>query len=226
MPRILIVEDEAAIAGPLSDFLELQGYEVTCAADGPGGLEVTATWEPDLVLLDIMLPKQNGLDVCRAMRERGLDAPIIMLTAKGQEEDKIAGLDAGADDYVTKPFSVKELDARIRAQLRRANGETASADAYSFGDVTVSFRRREVVKAGVEQMLATMEFELLRYFIEHRGEALPRSRLLTEVWGYQHPPSTRTVDTHVLNLRRKLERDPHEPEHIVTVHGVGYKFTG
>ena len=226
MAQILIVEDEPAVAEPLADFLSLQGYDTLTARDGGEGLELVLRHRPDLVLLDIMLPVTSGLDLCREIRKRGLRMPIVMLTAKGQEADKVAGLDAGADDYVTKPFGLRELHARIRAQLRRAQSRTPQASQYSFGDVVVHFKTREVVKAGRDRELAALEFELLSYFIEHRNEPLTRSELLTDVWGHKFAPTTRTVDTHVLNLRRKLEDNPREPLFILTVHGVGYKFVG
>ena len=226
MQRILLVEDEKSILDPLADFLKLQGYEVLCAVDGVDGLEMALHRQPDLVLLDLMLPGMDGFDVCRAVRAQGLTMPIIMLTAKGEESDKVAGLELGADDYVTKPFSVRELHARIRARLRRGNGQIEPIDTYAFGDVTVDFKTREVLKAGEPRQLAVMEFDLLRYLIEHRGEVVPRTQLLNDVWGYDRFPTTRTIDTHILNLRRKLETDPHNPDYFLTIHGVGYRFVG
>jgi two-component system, OmpR family, alkaline phosphatase synthesis response regulator PhoP len=226
--RILLVEDEPGLVLTLTDRLSREGYRVETAGDGETGLE-RAVGEPfDLVLLDVMLPKMNGFDVCRALRQRGVDTPVIMLTARGQVVDKVVGLKLGADDYLTKPFETAELLARIEARLRRPPPAAAppSPDTYGFGAVRVDFRRAEVTRDGTALELSAREFQLLRYFIEHRGATLSRDELLNEVWGYHAMPSTRTVDVHVAWLRQKIEPNPRHPQFILTVHGLGYKFVG
>jgi len=180
---------------------------------------------PDLILLDIMMPRISGWDVCRELRKRGINTPIIMLTARGQEVDTVLGLELGADDYVTKPFSVRELLARVRAVLRRP-GVRSEIESYSFGSVRIDFKQRLVFKGKREVKLTRKEFEIMKYFIAHRGEALSREQMLDEIWGYEQFPTTRTVDTHILKLRQKLEDDPEHPRFILTVHGSGYKFVG
>jgi len=190
---------------------------------GTAGLVLAMEKNPELILLDIMLPRVNGYEVCRSIRERGLEMPILMLTAKGQEEDIVLGLNLGADDYITKPFSVRELMARIRAVLRRP-GPRQKFEEFAFGDVRVHLRARQAFKAGREVRLTRKEFDLLRYLVEHPGEVITRDRLLDEVWGYDRFPTTRTVDTHILRLRQKFEDDPERPAHIVTAHGQGYRF--
>src|SRR5215813_15460030 len=224
MPRILIVDDEPEMVRGLQDNLRFEGYQTLTAGDGARALALAASEVPDLIVLDLMMPGLSGWDVCRALRERGLDIPIIMLTARGQESDQVRGLELGADDYLTKPFSLRELLARVRAVLRRP-GPRQKTDELAFGDVRVHRRGRQVFKAGRELTLTRKEFDLLAYFLEHRGETITRDRLLDEVWGYEQFPTTRTVDTHVLRLRRKFEADPDRPTLIVTVHGQGYKFT-
>lgn len=226
MPRILIVEDDEAIAVALRDGFEFEGYEVGLAVDGEAGRQSASRENWDLILLDVMLPKLSGIDVCKQLRREGSKTPIIMLTARSQEIDKVVGLKIGADDYVTKPFSFLELLARVEALLRRATGRAEGPETYLFGDVKTDFRRMEVSKAGGRVEMSRLEFELLKYFIDHRGQALPRERLLDAVWGYESESQTRTVDMHVAKLRKKLEDDPAHPSWIVTVHRVGYKFTG
>jgi two-component system alkaline phosphatase synthesis response regulator PhoP len=211
------------VAG-LRDNFEYEGYDVISAEDGLSGLERALADDPDLVVLDVMMPRMSGLEVCKAVKARRPSTPIIMLTARGQEIDKVVGLELGADDYVTKPFSIRELMARIKAVLRRASPQGSVADVYRFGDVEVNVRGNEVRRAGSAVELSTKEFALLAYFISHPGETLSRDRLLDEVWGYQNYPSTRTVDTHIVHLRHKVEPDPEQPRFIVTVHGSGYKF--
>jgi two-component system alkaline phosphatase synthesis response regulator PhoP len=223
MPRILIVDDEPEIVRGLEDNLRFEGYQTASATNGEDGLSLAASQAPDLVLLDIMMPKLSGWDVCRELRRRGVDVPIIMLTARGEEMDRVRGLELGADDYITKPFSLRELLARVRAVLRRP-GPRHKFEEFAFGDVRVQRRARRVVKAGSEVRLTRKEFDLLVYLVEHRGEVVTRERLLDEVWGYERFPTTRTVDTHVLRLRRKFEADPDRPVFILTVHGQGYKF--
>jgi len=229
--RVLIVEDDEAMSVALRDGFEYEGYRVTVAPDGETGLRLAAAGDPgpDLVILDVMLPRKSGLDVCKELRSRGNDVPIIMLTARGQEIDKVLGLKLGADDYITKPFGFMELLARAEAVLRRSDGRVAqreTPESYRFGEVEIDFKRHEATYGGEPLELSPREFELLSFFIQHRGEVVTRERLLDAVWGYNTIPFTRTVDMHVAKLRKKIEDDPSDPRHIVTVHRLGYKFTG
>jgi DNA-binding response OmpR family regulator len=228
--KVLIVEDDEAMAVALKDGFTYEGYEVSMAADGALGLQKASEDGADLMILDVMLPKMTGLDVCKRLRGAGNSIPIIMLTARGQEIDKILGLKFGADDYVTKPFSFMELMARAEAVLRRSSGALASSSAkvetYSFGDVEIDFSRHEATKGGETIEMSPREYRLLEYFIEHRGEVVSRDQLLDSVWEYDNMPFTRTVDTHIAKLRKKVEDVPSDPKHIVTVHRLGYKFTG
>lgn len=225
--RILLVEDEPGLVLTLTDRLRSEGYDIESASDGPSGLERGARERWDLILLDVMLPGASGFDVCRDLRQRGVTTPIIMLTARGQIVDKVLGLKIGAEDYLTKPFDMLELLARIEVQLRRrAAAATGQAAQYSFGDVLVDFRKAEVTRAGRPADLSAREFLLLKYFIEHREATLTRDELLNEVWGYHSMPSTRTVDVHVAWLRQKIEENPRHPKYLTTVHGLGYKFIG
>ena len=225
--RILLVEDEPGLVMTLSDRLVAEGYAVESARDAETGLTRACAESFDLIILDVMLPGGNGFDVCRDLRQSGNRTPIIMLTARGQVMDKVLGLKIGADDYVTKPFEMMELLARVEAQLRRAsNGVSVSAGSYHFGDVRVDFRRAEAYRGQDVVDLSAKEFKLLRYMIEHRGAALSRDELLNEVWGYHAAVTTRTVDVHVAGLRQKLEVNPRHPQVILTLHGVGYKFAG
>jgi two-component system alkaline phosphatase synthesis response regulator PhoP len=223
MPRILVVDDEPEIVRGLEDNLRFEGYQTSSATDGETALTLAAREAPDLIILDLMMPRMSGWDVCRTLRARGIEVPIIMLTARGGEADRVQGLELGADDYIAKPFSLRELLARIRAVLRRP-GPRETWEEYVFGDVRVRMRSRQVFKAGREITLTRKEFDLLAYLLTHRGEVVTRERLLDEVWGYERFPTTRTVDTHVLRLRRKFEPDPDRPQRILTVHGQGYKF--
>jgi two-component system alkaline phosphatase synthesis response regulator PhoP len=228
MPRrILLVEDEPGLVLTLTDRLEAEGYYVDAVTDGETAI-TRATSEPfDVILLDVMLPRRDGFDVCRTIRQRGVTSPVLMLTARGQVVDRVVGLKLGADDYLTKPFEMVELLARIEALLRRAPQPGGpAAEHYRFGDVTIDFRRAEVAKLGEPVDLSALEFKLLRYFVEHRGATLSRDELLNEVWGYDAMPSTRTVDVHVAWLRQKLEPNPRVPQYILTIHGLGYKFAG
>jgi len=229
MSRVLLVEDEPGLVMTLTDRLMAEGYEVESATDAPSGLEMAAAGSFDAILLDVMLPGGNGMDVCRTLRQRGLQTPILMLTAKGQVVDKVVGLKLGADDYLVKPFEMAELLARVEALIRRSNNTSSgapTAESYRFGDIGVDFRKAEVTKGGQTLELSAREFKLLKYFVEHRSAALTRDELLNEVWGYNAMPSTRTVDVHVAWLRQKLEDNPRHPQYILTVHGLGYKFVG
>jgi len=224
--RILLVEDELGLVMTLCDRLTSEGYTVETANDGETGLARATNSTFDLIILDVMLPRRGGFDVCRDLRQRGVGTPIIMLTARGQVTDKVVGLKIGADDYVTKPFEMMELLARVEAQLRRATvGGTLSTEVYQFGDVRVDFRRAEAYRGEDAVDLSAKEFRLLRYLIEHRGAALSRDELLNEVWGYDAAVSTRTVDVHVAWLRQKLEPNQRHPQYILTIHGLGYKFS-
>ena len=224
MTRILVVEDDPAILRGLSDNLRLESYEVVTAADGEAGDRLAHEARPDLIVLDLMLPKRSGYELCRKLRSEGLTTPILMLTARGEEADRVLGLDLGADDYVTKPFSVRELLARIRALLRRAHPPRPLPDELRFGDVVVDFRSYEAKRGGTPVDMTPKEFQLLRLLAARAGEVVSRGELLEDVWGYETLPNTRTVDNHVASLRAKLEPDAPETRHIQTVHGLGYKF--
>lgn len=225
--RILLVEDELGLVMTLTDRLVSEGYTVENARDGELGLQRALNEPFDLIILDVMLPRKNGFDICRDLRQKNLTTPIIMLTARGQVIDKVLGLKLGADDYVTKPFEMLELLARVEAQLRRAPQVLESSpDIFLFGTVRVDFRRAVVTKDNEAVELSAREFKLLRYFIDRRGDILSRDELLDEVWGYNAMPSTRTVDVHIAWLRQKLEPNPRHPQFILTVHGLGYKFAG
>ena len=226
MTKILVVEDEPNMVAGLRDNFEFEGYEVITAADGVAGLERALSDSPDLVLLDVMMPRMSGLDVCKQLKAKRPSVPIIMLTARGQEVDKVVGLELGADDYVTKPFSIRELLARVKAVLRRAKVVPKDQERYSFGDVEVNLRSCQVLRRGKAVDFSAKEFDLLKYFLGHPGETLSRDRLLEQVWGYDRFPTTRTVDAHIVRLRQKLEPRPEEPRFILTVHGTGYKFVG
>jgi two-component system alkaline phosphatase synthesis response regulator PhoP len=224
--RVLIVEDEPGLVLTLTDRLKAEGYSVGTAADGPAGFERATRERWDVILLDVMLPGASGFDVCRDLRQRGVTTPVIMLTARGQVVDKVLGLKLGADDYLTKPFDMLELTARIEVQLRRATAGSGGGTQYQFGDITVDFRKAEVRRKGELLDLSAREFLLLKYFIEHREATLTRDELLNEVWGYHSMPSTRTVDVHVAWLRQKIEPNPRHPQYVLTMHGMGYKFVG
>lgn len=226
MSNILIVEDEPDMVVGLRDNFELEGYQVSVARDGAEGLQKALAEKPDLIVLDLMLPKMSGLDVCRNLRKSSFDAPILMLTARGQELDKVLGLEVGADDYITKPFGLNELLARVRAHLRRASNEVAVIENYSFGDIKVDFQKYKAMKNGAPIELGPREFELLKFLVNHRGETVTREQLLDAVWGYDAMMYTRTVDNHIAKLRQKIENDPENPAFILTVHRVGYRFVG
>ena len=224
--RVLLIEDEPGLVLTLTDRLTSEGYEVAAASDGPAGLERATRESWDVILLDVMLPGANGFDVCRDLRQRSITTPVIMLTARGQILDKVLGLKLGADDYLTKLFDMLELMARIEVQLRRASSRQSGTTPYHFGNISVDFRKAQVLKDGVKLDLSAREFLLLKYFIEHREATLTRDELLNEVWGYHSMPSTRTVDVHVAWLRQKIEPNPRNPQYVLTLHGLGYKFVG
>jgi two-component system alkaline phosphatase synthesis response regulator PhoP len=224
--RLLLVEDEPGLVLTLTDRLTREGYAVEASADGESGLERAASEPFDLILLDVMLPRLGGFDVMRELRKRGVETPVIMLTARSQVVDKVVGLKMGADDYVTKPFEMVELLARVEAKLRRAPAAQHAVEGHQFGDIRMDFRKAEITRGGATLDLSAREFQLLRYFVEHRGATLSREELLNEVWGYNSMPSTRTVDVHVAWLRQKIEPNPRHPQYILTVHGLGYKFAG
>jgi two-component system alkaline phosphatase synthesis response regulator PhoP len=223
--RILLVEDEPGLVLTLTDRLESEGYAVAAATDGVSGLERLVREKWDVALVDVMLPGLSGFDLCRDARQRGVTTPIVMLTARGQTIDKVLGLKLGADDYLTKPFDMMELLARIEVQLRRAT-PAGAATVYRFGDIVVDVRKVELTRGGTPIDLSAREFLLLKYFIEHREATLSRDELLNEVWGYHSMPSTRTVDVHVAWLRQKIEPNPRQPRYLLTMHGLGYKFVG
>lgn len=227
--RILLVEDEPGLVLTLTDRLTSEGYEVTSEEDGDAGSKNALSNPYDLFILDVMLPGRSGLDICQDIRKKEIQTPILMLTARGQVVDKVVGLKLGADDYLTKPFEVPELLARIEALLRRVNLQAkpaTSPEEYKFGDISIDFRSAEVKHDGNIIELSAKEFQLLKYFVEHRGATLSRDELLNEVWGYDALPSTRTIDVHVAWLRQKLEPQARRPQYILTVHGLGYKFVG
>jgi two-component system, OmpR family, alkaline phosphatase synthesis response regulator PhoP len=224
--KILLIEDEEGLIITLTDRLHSEGFTVETATDGETGLALALNNSFDLILLDVMLPKKNGFDVCRDLRQKNIATPILMLTAKGETVDKVVGLKLGADDYLTKPFEVIELLARIEALLRRSPTTTDnSPDSFIFSDVTIDFKRAEVTKSNQKIELSAIEFKLLQYLIENKGEVHSRDKLLDQVWGYDAMPTTRTVDVHIAWLRQKLEDNPKYPQFIQTVHGFGYKFT-
>jgi DNA-binding response OmpR family regulator len=225
MARILIVEDEPIIAGALHDDLSLEGYDVTVIGDGSAGAKYAIEHPVDLIVLDIMLPGRDGVDVCRDVRRAGLKTPILMLTARVQEAEKILAFESGADDYVTKPFGTKELRARIKALLRRAdNGRGDRPEVFGFADVEVNFTRGEARRSGQPLDLTLTEFKLLCTFVRNQGRVLSRQQLLDAAWGVGTVLSDRAVDNHIVNLRRKIERLPAEPKHLVSVRGLGYRF--
>jgi len=228
MITVLAVEDDPAILRGLADNLRFEGYEVITATDGEAGYRMQQERKPDLILLDLMLPRMSGLEFCRKLRREGIQTPVLMLTARSEESDRVLGLDLGADDYVAKPFSVRELMARVRALLRRsqaaADGTGTLPDELRFGVTEIDFRSYDARRNGEPVEMTRKEFAILRFLASRAGQVVTRDDLLNEVWGYDAYPSSRTVDNHVAGLRAKLERDAAQPEHIRTVHGVGYKF--
>jgi len=225
--KILIIEDEKELVSGLKLNLDFEGYNVIWALDGEEGLNKALKEAPDLILLDIMLPKKDGLEVCRDLRRQNVTIPIIMLTAKSEEVDKVVGLEIGADDYITKPFSVKELLARVKAHLRREKREEKDVPSvYRFDDVEIDFIHFKVKRKKKEFDLTSLEVEILKYLIAHRGEVVTREALLDKIWGYERYPSTRTIDNHILKLRKKLQDDPVRAKYIFSVYGEGYRFMG
>ena len=224
MEKILIIEDEESILMALEDNLKLEGYSVSSALDGEMGLSNVMENNYDLIILDIMLPKMNGFDVCKRIRQEGISTPILMLTAKSQEIDKVLGLELGADDYVTKPFSPRELLARVKALLRRARPQDQEKESYCFGEVDVDFKKYEIKKKGKLIYLTALEFALLHFLIKHNGEVVSRDVILDEVWGDDVFVQPRTVDKHIAELRKKIEDDPANPKFIVGIRSVGYRF--
>jgi DNA-binding response OmpR family regulator len=226
MSKVLIVEDDPAIGFSLRDGFEYEGWTVVSAENGAMALELARDPALDLMILDVMLPKLSGLDVCRQLRGAGSDLPIIMLTARGQEVDRVLGLKLGADDYVTKPFSFTELLARAEALLRRVRNQVAPKPAFHIGALSIRFDQMTATRNGESLELTAREFRLLQYFIEHRGRVVTRDQLLDAVWGYNNFPASRTVDMHIAKLRQKIEETPNQPRLLITIHGAGYKFTG
>ncbi len=224
MSRILVIEDDPAILRGLVDNLKFESHDVVSAADGETGYRLIKEKNPHLIILDLMLPKLSGYEVCRRVRSEGITTPIMMLTARGEEGDKVLGLDLGADDYVTKPFSIRELLARVRAFLRRGDSSTAPPSELRFADVVIDFRSYEARKGDQVVDMTRKEFGVLRVLAAHTGEVVTRDELLNEVWGFDNYPTTRTVDNHIASIRAKLESNPAEPDHLLTVHGVGYKL--
>ncbi|MBK6506088.1 MAG: response regulator transcription factor [Ignavibacteria bacterium] len=224
MIRILVVEDDPAISTGLKASLETEGYKILVVNDGEEGLNAAMNENPTLILLDIMLPSMSGLEICMKLRNKGVVTPIIMLTARAEEADKLLGFELGADDYVTKPFSMKELLARIKAILKRRVAIEDSFDFYEFDDVKVNFKNMETTKGDKHIKMSLKEYELLKFFIRHIDEVVTRNTLLDEVWGYDVFPTTRTVDNYIMMLRKKIETNPAIPKHIQTIHSAGYKF--
>jgi DNA-binding response OmpR family regulator len=224
MKRILIVEDDKVLVRGLSDALKRENFEVLSTGDGTIGYDMAKKKKPDLIILDIILPGMNGLEVCKKLRTDQSPLPILMLTCKKEEVDKVLGLELGADDYLTKPFGMRELIARVRALLRRQSKVLADLDECSFEDVYVDFRKQEAKKGKKTLEMSAKEYELLKYFAQREGEVVSRAQLLDDVWGYEVTPTTRTVDNYVLSLRKKIEANPSKPKHLLTVHTAGYKF--
>jgi len=220
----LVIEDDISILEGLKDNLKFEGYRVITETNGKRGLKLAFERNVDLLLLDIMLPGLNGYDICRKVKSEHPDLPIIMLTARGSEIDKVSGLDTGADDYITKPFSLPELLARIRAALRRSGDDALVPENYSFGNIRLDFNKLQAYVDGNEVSLSAKEFAIMEHFTRNEGKAVHRHDLLNEVWGYEAMPTTRTVDNFIMDLRKKLEADPSNPRHFLSVRGVGYRF--
>jgi len=222
--KVVVIEDDEVILRGLVDNLKFEGYEALPARAGETGYKLIHERAPDLIILDLMLPQMNGYELCRKLRKEGVFTPILMLTARGEEMDRVMGLDLGADDYVTKPFSISELLARVRALLRRTKPSGALPDKLRVNDVEVDFQRYEARKSGRPLQMTPKEYGVLRLLAGRAGEVMTRDELLNEVWGYESYPTTRTVDNHIASLRLKLEKNPEKPRHLLTVHGVGYRL--
>ena len=221
---ILIIEDDVSILRGLKDNLTFEGYRVHTSTDGQEGLKLALNKHIDLLLLDIMLPGMNGYEICRRLKKEKPQVPVIMITARGSEMDTVAGLDIGADDYISKPFSIHELLARVRAVLRRSSTDEQEIETYSFGNVSLDFKKFQATVNNEQTELSSKEFAIMKYLIEHEQEVIHRHELLEKVWGFDVTPTTRTVDNYILELRKKMEEDPSNPKHIITVRGAGYKF--
>jgi DNA-binding response OmpR family regulator len=221
---ILVIEDDISILRGLKDNLEYEGYAVITETNGEKGLQLAMKKKSDLILLDIMLPGTNGYEICRKLKKEKPELPIIIITARGSEIDKVSGLDTGADDYVTKPFSIPELMARLRAVLRRTSIDLVIPDEYYFGNIKLDFKKFKAFRDNQEIKLSSKEFSIMEYFIKHEGEAVHRHELLNEVWGYEAIPTTRTVDNFILDLRKKFEENPSKPKYIESVRDIGYRF--
>jgi DNA-binding response OmpR family regulator len=224
MKTILIIEDDPAIVKGLEDALKEEHYTVVSASNGTKGYTMAKRENIDLIVLDLRLPDKSGEDICQDLRKEGINIPILMLTSKKQELDKVVGLELGADDYMTKPFGIRELLARVRALLRRKQELKKEIDEYAFGEIEIDFKKQEARKKKKPLRLSSKEYEVMRYFILHEGEVVTREMLLNDVWGYESFPTTRTVDNYILSLRKKIEDDPTAPRHLLTVHTSGYKF--
>jgi len=224
MKKILIIEDDQAIRKGLKDNLELDNYDVLTESDGKEGLKSAENKSPDLILLDLNLPVKNGYEICKELRSAGNNVPIIMLSARAEEADKVLGLELGADDYVTKPFSIRELLSRIKAVLRRKATIEDVIDIYTIGDVEINFRKMEASKGKKKIYMSLKEYEILKFFINHKEEVVSRNLLLDEVWGYEVFPTTRTVDNYIMMLRKKIEKNPSVQKHFLTIHSAGYRF--
>ena len=224
MKKILIIEDDPAIRTGLKETFTTEGYNVSDAETGTKGFELAGKHDFDLIVLDLILPGKDGIEICKDLRSDGVKTPIIMVTSRKEEIDKILGLEIGADDYVTKPFSIRELLARVKALIRRSTYEPGEIEEVAFANLKIDFKKQEMLKGENPVRLSATEYRILHYFIDHEGEVISRDKFLDEVWGYDSYPTTRTVDNYILSLRKKIEDDPAKPKHLLTIHKVGYKF--
>ena len=224
MKKILIIEDDPAIRTGLKETFTTEGYNVSDAETGTKGFELAGKHDFDLIVLDLILPGKDGIEICKELRSDGVKTPIIMVTSRKEEIDKILGLEIGADDYVTKPFSIRELLARVKALIRRSTYEPGDIEEVAFANLKIDFKKQEMLKGENPVRLSATEYRILHYFIDHEGEVISRDKFLDEVWGYDSYPTTRTVDNYILSLRKKIEDDPAKPKHLLTIHKVGYKF--
>ena len=224
MKKILIIEDDPAIRTGLKETFTTEGYNVSDAETGTKGFELAGKHDFDLIVLDLILPGKDGIEICKELRSAGVKTPIIMVTSRKEEIDKILGLEIGADDYVTKPFSIRELLARVKALIRRSTYEPGDIEEVAFANLKIDFKKQEMFKGSVSLKLSATEYRILHYFIDHEGEVISRDKFLDEVWGYDSYPTTRTVDNYILSLKKKIEDDPANPKHLLTIHKVGYKF--